>query len=221
MYLTTKPSWCPQASDMNKRLSDQIPTKTGTDVLALLVAHFNEVACIKLCMKFRTSVKPKYIRFHTICEILATSQEDLTNIIPFHANPGCDTMSNIGGQGKKTAWKEFCSNPDLIASLCKADFHDETLELDDKFICRMYNHAAENSFDHARVVLFGKCRLPEALPTISNALQLHVQRANYQSLVWIQATCNIPLLPQPETMGWSKGNGKLVPILMTVNIPNT
>ena len=30
-------------------------------------------------------------------------------------------------------------------------------------------------------------------------------------MVSIQATCNIPLLPpQPETMGWSKGNGTLV-----------
>ena len=52
------------------------------------------------------------------------------------------------------------------------------------------------------------------LPT-SNAPQLHIQRAHYQSIVWIQATCNIPLLPpQPETMGRSKGNGTLVPTVM-------
>ena len=45
----------------------------------------------------------------------------------------------------------------------------------------------------------------------SNAPQLHIQRAHHQSMVSIQATCNIPLLPpQPETMGWSKGNGTLV-----------
>ena len=51
------------------------------------------------------------------------------------------------------------------------------------------------------------CHLP-----ISNAPQLHIQRAHHQSMVWIPvATCNIPLLPpQPETMGWSKGNGTLV-----------
>ena len=39
----------------------------------------------------------------------------------------------------------------------------------------------------------------------------------YQAMVWRQATCNIPLLPQPETMGWSKDNGILVPILMSVS----
>ena len=41
-----------------------------------------------------------------------------------------------------------------------------------------------------------------------------MQRAHYGSMVCIQATCNIPLLPQPEPMEWSKGNGKLVPTLM-------
>ena len=52
------------------------------------------------------------------------------------------------------------------------------------------------------------------LPT-GNAPQLHIQRAHYQSMVWIQATCNIPLIPpQPETIGWSKGNGTLVPTVM-------
>ena len=52
------------------------------------------------------------------------------------------------------------------------------------------------------------------LPT-SNSPQLHIQRAHYQSMVWIQATCNIPLIPpQPETMRWSKGNGTLVPTVM-------
>ena len=52
------------------------------------------------------------------------------------------------------------------------------------------------------------------LPT-GNAPQLHIQRAHYQSMVWIQATCNIPLIPpQPETIGWSKGNGTFVPMVM-------
>ena len=59
-----------------------------------------------------------------------------------------------------------------------------------------------------------KCLKHCHLPT-SNAPQLHIQRAHHQSMVWIQATCNIPLLPpQPETMGWSKDNGTLIPTVM-------
>ena len=65
--------------------------------------------------------------------------------------------------------------------------------------------------------LFGKCTLPEALPFTSNAPQLHMQRAHYRSMVCTHATSNIPFLPQPETMEWSKGNWKPVPTLMPLS----
>ena len=68
-----------------------------------------------------------YIRVHAICESLATSQEDLTNSIPYHAITGCDTVSHVASHGKKTDLKAFCSNPDLLANLGKGDFHEETV----------------------------------------------------------------------------------------------
>ena len=84
-------------------------------------------------------------------------------------------------------------------------------------MCSRFNLSVEGSCDNARVVMFGAsaeylkhCHLPT-----SNVPQLHIQRAHYQSMVCIQATCNIPLLPpQPETMRWSKGNGTLVRTVM-------
>ena len=79
-------------------------------------------------------MKPTHMCVHTICETLATSKEDLTNIIP---STGCDTVSHIAGHGMKTAWKAFCSNPDLLANLGSDDFHAETCKLAEKFICRM------------------------------------------------------------------------------------
>ena len=107
----------------------------------------------------------------------------------------------------KTAWKAFCSNPDLLANIGSDYLHGETCKLVEKLICRMYTLSYENRCCDARVVLFGKCILAEALPLTSNALQLPIQRARYKSMAWMQATCNIPFLPQPETMGWSKGDG--------------
>ncbi len=80
----------------------------------------------------------------------------------------------------------------------------------------MFNLSDEGSCDNdgwfclASAEYLKHCHLPT-----SNALQLHIQRAHHQSMVSIQATCNIPLLPpQPETMGWSKGNGTLVPTVI-------
>ena len=122
-------------------------------------------------------------------------------------------MSDIAGHGKGSAWNIFCLNPDLIANLGKGDFHDETYS--------SYARSSSAGYSifmmRAAVIMHGWLCLASAkylkhchLPT-SNAPQLHIQRAHQQSMVWIQATCNIPLLPpQPETTGWSKGNGTLV-----------
>ena len=144
-------------------------------------------------------------------------QEDVTNIIPYHAIIGCDAVSDIGGHGKGSAWNAFCSNPDLLANLGKSDFHDETYSS----YPRRSSAGCSIFLTRAAVIMHGWLCMasPEYLkhchlPT-SNAPPLHIQRAHYQSMVWIQATCNIPLLPpQPETTRWSKGNGTLVPTVM-------
>ena len=71
--------------------------------MALLVAHFNEMTHKKLWMKSWKSVKSNYISVYTICETLATSQEDLSNNILFHAITGFHTMPHIAGHVNKTA----------------------------------------------------------------------------------------------------------------------
>ena len=116
-------------------------------------------------------------------------------------------MSDIAGHGKWSAWNAFCSNPHLLANLGKGDFHDETYSS----YPRSSSAGCWSVLMRAAVIMASAEYLKHChLPT-SNAPQLHIQRAHYQSMVWIQATCNIPLLPpQPETMGWSKGNGTLV-----------
>ena len=126
-------------------------------------------------------------------------------------------MSDIAGHGKGSAWNAFCSNPDLLANLGKGGCHDETYSS----YPRSSSTGCSIFLMRAAVIMHGWLCLASAeylkhchLPT-SNAPQLHTQRSHYQSMVWIQATCNIPLLlPQPETMRWSKGNGTLVPTVM-------
>ena len=170
-------------------------------------------------VEIRDISEAKLYYVHTICETFATSQEDLTNIIPYHAITGCDAVSDIAGHGKGSAWNAFCSNPDLLANLGKGDFHDETYSS----YPRSSSAGCSIFLMRAAVVMHGWLCLASVeylkhchLPT-SNAPQLHIQRAHYQSMVWIQATCNIPFLPpQPETMGWSKGNGTLVATVMPV-----
>ena len=80
----------------------------------------------KAVVEIRDISEAKLYCVHTICETFATSQEDLTNIIPYRAITGCDAVSDIAGHGKGSAWNAFCSNPDLLANLGKGDFHDES-----------------------------------------------------------------------------------------------
>ena len=171
----------------------------------------------KAVVEIRDISEAKLYCVHTICETFATYQVDLTNIIPYHAITGCDAVSDIAGHGKGSAWYAFCSNPDLLANHGKGDFHDETYSS----YPRSSSAGCSIFLMRAAVIMHGWLCLPSAeylkhcyLPT-SNAPQLHIQRAHYQSMVWIQAICDIPLLPpQPEKMRWSKSNGTLVPTVM-------
>jgi hypothetical protein len=80
------------------------------------------------------------------------------------------------------------------------------------------------SVNDARVLLFSKTKTSEALPPTKDALELHIKRVHYQSLVWKQASCHEPILPNPDGMGWkreSECGSKLVPLVMTKEpIPN-
>ncbi len=80
----------------------------------------------KAVVEIRDISEAKVCVFYTICEMFATSQDDLTNIIPYHAINGCDAVSDIAGHGKGSAWNAFCSNPNLYSNRGKADVHDET-----------------------------------------------------------------------------------------------
>lgn len=54
------------------------------------------------------------------------------------------------------------------------------------------------------------------LPPTSDSLQLHIQRANYQAMIWKRCLQAFQQLPQPMGNGWEKGDdGSLKPLLMT------
>ena len=51
-----------------------------------------------------------------------------------------------------------------------------------------------------RVFLFNKGKDADSLP--SEALKLHISRAQYQTTVWLNATVPSPERMDPETCGW-------------------
>ena len=83
----------------------------------LLFAHLRKMSCTQLWMKTGTAKKPKYLPIHSIRDRLKGTIPELDAILAFHALTGCDTVSFFAGHSKKTAWKTFTKEPNLISDL--------------------------------------------------------------------------------------------------------
>lgn len=187
-----------------------------TDVLVLLVAHFHKMACTKLWMKAGTSKHQKYIPVHDIQQALQFTQPVFEALIPFHAVTGCDTVSYFAEHGKKRAWKVFITDNHLVKDLGRGELTPTKMKNAEKFVCKLYGVPESNSCDQARVKLFCKFKTQETLPPTTDALQFHIQRAHYQSMVWNQAANPQQVLPSPETLGWTMDGGQLSPQLTSL-----
>ena len=68
----------------------------------------------------------------------------------------------------------------------------------------------------ARVKLFCVGQAQEKLLRTSDAAQLHIRWAHYQSRVWNQANCSSPILSGVTDMGWKRTDSHLVPHLLSL-----
>lgn len=200
---------------LHANVESVVVASRDTDVLALLVAHFDDMPCTKLWMKAGTSKKQKYIPVHEIRLILTHDQ--VVSLLAFHAITGCDSVSQIAGHTKKTAWMVFKTDYNLLNGLGENPLTTDSCKNAEKFICKLYNLQNDiNTCDQARVKLFSKGRPQESLPPTSDAVYLHIKRAHYQTTVWKQANQPIQELPRATDMGWTMINGILIPQLMTL-----
>ena len=90
-----------------------------TDILVLLLAHFEKMPCKNLWLKAGTYKKPKYFPTHQLHQDLPKSQ--IESILAFHAITGCDSVSFIAGHSKKSAWKVFGTHYELLCDLGKSN----------------------------------------------------------------------------------------------------
>ena len=197
----------------NHLASSIVVAARDTDVLVLLLAHFNKIPCGKIWLKAGTATKRKYIPIHTIVEQLPFDETTIETITAFHALTGCDTTSYLSSHGKKSCWKVFKEHYHLLDGLHQGELDEATKESAELFICKLYNVPDVTTVNKARAILFVKSRAPESLPPTSDALSHHVKRAHYQTAVWRQA---VKQYPPPETMGWQLDGTSLVPILMSL-----
>jgi hypothetical protein len=145
-----------------------------------------------------------------------------TALIGLHALTGCDSTSALSGIGKKkgltTLRKEqtYCDALSQIGT--EVPVKQDVMDKCEEFVCSLYttDSKAGKSADSVRHYLFcQKGQRNENLPPTTDSLSLHVQRANYQSLVWRGALKAKQGLPSPDGLGWENKDDVLRPVLMT------
>jgi hypothetical protein len=193
-----------------------VVTARDTDILVLLLAHFKKMTCLQLWLKAGTIKNPKYVPVHSIRNQLSLDDHVYETIPAFHAITGSDTGSYFSGHSKKTEWNVFLENHHLLRDLGKSSDLSKYVSDDaERFICRIYKVISENC-NQARVKLFRRFQTIESMPPSSDAAKYHIQRANYQSLIWREACNPNPAIPSPTESGWKLTDGVLSPILTSL-----
>ncbi len=96
---------------------------------------------------------------------------DLCIALPmFHAFTGCDTVSSIGGRGKKTTWDTWTTFDDVTRAFCAlaatpADI-DDWMKPVERFVVLLYDRSSsQESVNQSRKQLFAqKGRTIDGLP---------------------------------------------------------
>ncbi|KXJ07094.1 hypothetical protein AC249_AIPGENE15324 [Exaiptasia diaphana] len=118
--------------------------------------------------------------------------------------------------GKKRSFDVLKKNASKYEALTHlgddADIHPDVLLVAEQLICFLYSSAEIEG----RYWIFCQRRSHnEGLPPTSNSIRLHIQRANYQTLMWKRCLQAKQELPCPNGNGWELTENGLKPVLMT------
>ena len=162
---------------------------------------------------FRTETKTRS-RFIDIQAVRNFVSENVCDaLLRLHALTGCDTTSAFKRRGKKTGLQLLQSNLQLCDGIQRLgdtfNVSDDLFTVRETFVCQLYG-SKTNSINDCRYELFSvKGAQSDNLPPTQDALQMHVQRANYQAAVWVRALQAKPVVPSSCGYGWEIVNDQL------------
>jgi hypothetical protein len=175
-----------------------------TDVLLLLIYH-----SLPHPEVWMLSAQGKNDKVYPVHQIIQRLHPDVRrNILGFHAITGCDTTSSFSGIGKRSCWKVYEKEPNLLSGVGRNGNQDDVEE----YVAKVYNSpSTSGGINAARVAIFQKgIKDTENLPPARDCLELHNARSNHQAKVWIHASSNEPLGCKPEECrGWKLGTNGL------------
>ena len=153
---------------------------------------FQDIACEELWIEFTTWNSTRYIPIHELASVLGLVKS--RGLLMFHALTGCDTVPNLKGVGKETAystWKNYPEFDEVFKNLATLQkeidrYHFNVLQ---RFVTMCFRK---------------KSRGANYLAPTRGELVQHVKRSVYQAgYVWGQALLPAPRYPSPEDHGWT------------------
>ena len=94
---------------------------------------------------------------------------------------------------------DFCTTMKQLGQ--HAAVHGSIVKACEKAICKLYKHDCDD-INLVRYDMISSGADPHEVPPSHDALELHIQRANYQALIWRNATYPNFLQPTPNGNGW-------------------
>ena len=191
-----------EATAVKSRMETMVVSARDTDVLLLLLTHYDKMGCTHLYMKAGTSKEPKYFSGHGIRrEVLSTDQ--INALLAFHAVTGWDNISQFGGHGTKTAWQVFQKHHMDLNDLGKGHLTENTVVSAGKFICKMYGIPEVDTCSKTRVKLSCLGRAQDNLPPTSDAAKFHIMHSHYQ-VSGTRPTYSTLIFPQKKWDGCTR-----------------
>ena len=186
----------------------------------LCCSHFSSLDCEELWFQTGVRDKSRYIPVHSVSQAIGSS---LCSSLPgFHALTGCDSTSSFYGIGKKKAWNVIEKNSEFQAALGQLGqaipLSKRLQNAYEKIVCRFYTSAPKSgtTVNSVRHWLF--CQKPytnENLPPTHDSLNMHIKRANFQSMVWTRCLQPKQNLPAVSGNGWDVNGMDIQTVLMT------
>ena len=164
-----------------------------SDVFVCLLYHitnnWRHIGLQDLWLVRNSGVKRCILPLHDICKSIG---DELTQCLPaLHALTGCDTTSKIS---TKLAALNAVRKPDncsLISHFTCPQFTESTCKMAESFLVKCLKPSTKlETFDEIRLSEFESNALNidlEKTPCTSANARTHIQRANYQTQLWIQA----------------------------------
>ncbi|XP_067613930.1 serine/threonine-protein kinase Wnk isoform X4 [Eurosta solidaginis] len=202
---------------------------SDTDVAIIMLSNMSALsnADVKVSMEAGVGNNQRFINISKLYETLGPK---LSAALPaFHALTGCDYNQSFFKKEKSRPYKILQNSERFIDSFIKLsnapdDELQNTFDIIEEYVCRMYGFKKINKVNEARVATFLKTykvlqnddifRLPKnnidgsALPPCKIELHQHLLRTTYIANIWAHANLQVPTALHPTDFGWEEDEGK-------------